>query len=188
MRQDKDVQYTLLIIRCFMHSDRMRTNAISKSMIQVLYCRAVSCCEMYCIGYSLFDNLVCSLFVHVGVLCCFALFVCLTLLASFFLPSHLSLKTCTVQYCSHYSLVYTYSVLNYSYIRNGSTTITSTGFSPFSAPWTGKLPRGYVSKSSASLNPLTITQLACELSMRGRSRTALLGPSISGAHAHYICV
>ena len=30
----------------------------------------------------------------VGVLCCFALFVCLALLASFFLPSHLSLKTC----------------------------------------------------------------------------------------------
>ena len=27
-----------------------------------------------------------------GVLCCFALFVCLTLLASFFLPSHISLK------------------------------------------------------------------------------------------------
>ena len=30
-----------------------------------------------------------------GVLCCFALFVCLTLLASFFLPSHLQLKTYT---------------------------------------------------------------------------------------------
>ena len=30
-----------------------------------------------------------------GVLCSFALFVCLTLLASFFLPFHLSLKTCT---------------------------------------------------------------------------------------------
>ena len=30
-----------------------------------------------------------------GVLCCFALFVCLTLLASFFLLSHLSLKICT---------------------------------------------------------------------------------------------
>ena len=30
--------------------------------------------------------------VHVSVLCCFALFVCLTLLASFFLPSHLSFK------------------------------------------------------------------------------------------------
>ena len=29
---------------------------------------------------------------HVGVLCCFALFVCLILLASFFLPSHLSFK------------------------------------------------------------------------------------------------
>ena len=27
-----------------------------------------------------------------GVLCCFTLFVCLTLLASFFLPSHLSFK------------------------------------------------------------------------------------------------
>ena len=27
-----------------------------------------------------------------GLLCCFALFVCLTLLASFFLPSHLSFK------------------------------------------------------------------------------------------------
>ena len=32
------------------------------------------------------------MYVHVGVLCCFALFVCLTLLASFFLPSHLSFK------------------------------------------------------------------------------------------------
>ena len=30
--------------------------------------------------------------VHICVLCCFALFVCLTLLASFFLPSHLSFK------------------------------------------------------------------------------------------------
>ena len=40
-----------------------------------------------------------------------------------------------------------------------------------------KLLRGYVSKSSAALNPLTTTQLACELSMRGRSLTALLGQS-----------
>ena len=32
--------------------------------------------------------------------------------------------------------------------------------------------RGYVSKSSPALNPLTITQLACELSMRGSSRIA----------------
>ena len=38
-----------------------------------------------------------------GVLCCFALFVCLTLLASFFLPSHLSFKnmyTCTFDIAS----------------------------------------------------------------------------------------
>ena len=33
-----------------------------------------------------------SFFTALGVLCCFALFVCLTLLASFFLPSHLSFK------------------------------------------------------------------------------------------------
>ena len=42
-----------------------------------------------------------------------------------------------------------------------------------------KLLRGYVSKSSAALNPLTITQLACERP-RGRSRmsrTALRGPA-----------
>ena len=48
--------------------------------------------------------------------------------------------------------------------------------------------RGYVSKSSAALNPLTITQLACELSMRGRpvaDGVAWPIPSISGAHAHY---
>ena len=48
-------------------------------------------------------NLTALLYIHVhvrqlgkvtalGVLCCFALFVCLTLLASFFLPSHLSFK------------------------------------------------------------------------------------------------
>ena len=34
-----------------------------------------------------------------GVLCCFALFVCLTLLASFFLPSHLSFKNMYVEQC-----------------------------------------------------------------------------------------
>ena len=34
-----------------------------------------------------------------GVLCCFALFVCLTLLASFFLTSHLSIKH--VHACIH---------------------------------------------------------------------------------------
>ena len=39
-------------------------------------------------GSSFFLGKVTSL----GVLCCFALFVCLSLIASFFLPSHLSLK------------------------------------------------------------------------------------------------
>ena len=48
---------------------------------------------------------------------------------------------------------------------------------------------GYVSKSSAALNPLTITQLACELSMHeryiGRGQRCLAHPSKSGPHAHY---
>ena len=34
-----------------------------------------------------------------GVLCCFALFVCFTLLASFFLPSHLSFKNMYICEC-----------------------------------------------------------------------------------------
>ena len=46
-----------------------------------------------------------------GVLCCFALFVCLTLLVSFFLPSHLSFKnTCTYNIQQMY--MYMYSALS----------------------------------------------------------------------------
>ena len=41
-------------------------------------------------GSSFFLGKVTAL--QLGVLCCFALFVCLTLLATSFLPSHLSLK------------------------------------------------------------------------------------------------
>ena len=41
-----------------------------------------------------------------GVLCCFALFVCLTLLASFFLPSHLSFKNMYIQ--RHCTILYVY--------------------------------------------------------------------------------
>ena len=42
-----------------------------------------------------------------GVLCCFALFVCLTLLASFFLPSHLSFKNMYMYDIVHDSLLHT---------------------------------------------------------------------------------
>ena len=50
-----------------------------------------------------------------------------------------------------------------------------------------KLLRGYVYKSSAALNPLTITQLAWELRWAciGRDGVAWPIPSIFGAHAHY---
>ena len=45
-----------------------------------------------------------------GVLCCFALFVCLTLLASFFLPSHLSFKNMYIMYMYMvYRLIRAYS-------------------------------------------------------------------------------
>ena len=40
-----------------------------------------------------------------GVLCCFALFVCLPLLASFFLPSHLSFKNMYIIYTYKYMLM-----------------------------------------------------------------------------------
>ena len=53
-----------------MHSDRMRTNAIYDISP---YCRAVSCCEMHCIGYSLFDNLVCITACLYMWVCCVAL-------------------------------------------------------------------------------------------------------------------
>ena len=48
-----------------------------------------------------------------GVLCCFALFVCLTLLASFFLPSHLSFKN-MYMYIVLYNLN-TFNRLTYMY-------------------------------------------------------------------------
>ena len=53
-----------------------------------------------------------------GVLCCFALFVCLTLLASFFLPSHLSFTcTCIIQVGDKY--IYTLR-FTYMYIIGAS--------------------------------------------------------------------
>ena len=44
-----------------------------------------------------------------GVLCCFALFVCLTLLASFFLPSHLSFKN---MYMYVHCIIYMYMYMS----------------------------------------------------------------------------
>ena len=43
-----------------------------------------------------------------GVLCCFALFVCLTLLASFFLPSHLSFKNMYVVIRTHVVIIHVF--------------------------------------------------------------------------------
>ena len=47
---------------------------------------------MYKIRSRTWNATICNVHIRVGVLCCFALFVCLTLLASFFLPYHLSFK------------------------------------------------------------------------------------------------
>ena len=54
---------------------------INNWIVQVWQCRR---CRLFC--YSHIHVHACTY------LCCFALFVCLTLLASFFLPSHLSFK------------------------------------------------------------------------------------------------
>ena len=51
--------------------------------------------------------------VHVHVLCCFALFVCLTLLASFFLPSHLSFKN--MYMCMDMYAIFFYPMLIHVY-------------------------------------------------------------------------
>ena len=53
-----------------------------------------------------------------GVLCCFALFVCLTLLASFFLPSHLSFKIYNVHVADTVHVVHVYiQVYMYMYMN-----------------------------------------------------------------------
>ena len=54
--------------------------ALSISAVQDL---AAICIQKVCLQ---------TLCLHTCTLCCFALFVCLTLLASFFFPSHLSFK------------------------------------------------------------------------------------------------
>ena len=60
---------------------------------------------MYMYMYHFFLGKVTAL----GVLCCFALFVCLTLLASFFLPSHLSFKNMYMYVCKGQVHVHVYT-------------------------------------------------------------------------------
>ena len=66
-----------------------------------------------CLEYRVSSHLSCFVLGKVtalGLLCCFALFVCLTLLASFFLPSHLSFKN---MYKSNVQGTYTYTYVVY---------------------------------------------------------------------------
>ena len=66
--------------------------------------RALYQLQLSWLGPNLTSHSTPDVHVHVlGVLCCFALFVCLTLLASFFLPSHLSFK-------NMYMYMYIYNV------------------------------------------------------------------------------
>ena len=60
-----------------------------------MYLYLLSTCTCTCVHINHTSRVCTCIQAHnkyMGVLCCFALFVCLTLLASFFLPSHLSLK------------------------------------------------------------------------------------------------
>ena len=58
--------------------------------------------HVVCVFYIQLSQL-CIYIYMLCVLCCLALFVCLTLLASFFLPSHLSFKTCIYTCTSRYN-------------------------------------------------------------------------------------
>ena len=60
------------------------------SVFLKLVCYSCTCISIMCMHVSHPRQL--GKVTALGVLCCFALFVCLTLLASFFLPSHLSFK------------------------------------------------------------------------------------------------
>ena len=62
-------------------------------IIAVSYVHAVLLYRQYtCIITNMYSSFFLGKVTALGVLCCFALFVCLTMLASFFLPSHLSFK------------------------------------------------------------------------------------------------
>ena len=63
-------------------------------------------------GSSFFSGKVTTL----GVLCCFALFVCLTLLASFFLPSFSSLIKTYIYMYMHVLFAQAYGVLRYPFM------------------------------------------------------------------------
>ena len=89
---------------------------------------------------------------QVGVLCCFALFVCLTLLASFFLPSHLSFKN-----------MY-YALLIYMYIHAVQIDVNIHSCSPFS-------PSLYLSLSV----PIPCSTVTCQ-PVHHRPRASSLPP------------
>ena len=77
-----------------------------------IYTRAL--CTMYM--YIVCIHCTCTCIFQVtalGVLCCFALFVCLTLLASFFLPSHLSFKN---MYMYMYMYIYMGRLLHLTFL------------------------------------------------------------------------
>ena len=63
-------------------------------------------------------------------------------------------------------------------MHNGSTGLPRPGLARSVHRGRMKLLRGYVSKSSAALNPLTITQLAFELSMHAQRRVIVIGRSV----------
>ena len=53
-------------------------------------------------------------------MCCFALFVCLTLLASFFLPSHLSFKNMYIYVVYEIVFVFWLDCINTYYVLHSS--------------------------------------------------------------------
>ena len=94
-----------------------------------------------------------------GVLCCFALFVCLTLLASFFLPFHLSFKNMYIHYtlacyCNMLHCIYMYTCITYYF----SLPLTVHG-SGRSASWHGLVPHAVSAPSRLHRTPSPLPRL-----------------------------
>ena len=93
-----------------------------------------------------------TIHVHVHVLCYFALFVCLTLLASFFLPSHLSLKhVCIYMYVTLCIICVSQSISNWMTSALGK----PPPFSTPSLPSTHTIPPSHPPTISSSTNSST---------------------------------
>ena len=97
-------------VRCETDAGEMGAHSIQRRFLGELEIQSTSALRIICERMHVIYHKILPLHavpVHevtaLGVLCCFALFVCLTLLASFFLPSHLSFKN--MHTCAYHQIM-----------------------------------------------------------------------------------